>query len=1216
MKKHIRALVVLLLVLSLFTAMGVTSVFATETESVSTAETLAEATTETVVETVVDLETEWKYLDDDTDPAEGLSSLQAWTLPSFDDSAWQSGLGAFGTKNGVTTGMTSYGAGNPVTPLNLYSESNTAEVITTYYFRTTFEIDNAESVTALDFDISADDAPIVYINGKMVFDGRTSIPDSAATTNKYYASASMINRAVSLTAEQLSGVLVDGVNRLAVEVHNNQKGSSDVYFAIKTMTVTFTEEIDLTGTYSDILDSSAVWKYLDDDTDPAEGLSSLQAWTLPSFDDSAWKSAAGSFGSKGGAIGTVSGCGTPATLINLYQTGATTVIPTYYFRTTFEVESAAKVLSLEFSLHSDDAIIIYLNGSVIYDGVTSITSGDPTTSNKYYASGNIGAQTFSVDKEALAGALLDGENLLAVELHNNQSGSSDIFFGVDSFGAMVLADWVSPTFEQIVLGVGANETQRGLAWYSVSSRSAVVQYAPVGADREVFPTEFKTAEAVTSVATNKPGYYTNKATLTGLVENTEYVYRILSDGVYSPLKYFSTTGTDEFEFVFVGDPQFDIAKWSKEWRDTLQKIDKYFNAELVVSAGDQINTPSSEDAYTQFIVSELASVAFAPSVGPGHDDPSIAYSEHFYTPNLSDKYGVTVSSANYWYRYGNTLFMHLNMADTTALEEEHKLFIEETMAQNTDAVWNIVVLHKALFATGAHGDPNGSYFETEMSVIRPVLAQQLSDLGIDIALGGHDHVYVRSHLMNGVEVSEDEVFDNKVVNPTGTLHISASSSTGSKFHTSYSYYEYFAAYQNDEKRKSAIRFVIDDDSIVMESYFLDTMTVFDSFTIEKKLKADGSVPSKAKINWLDAEGNLIATTRGYESFVADIPENAVVPAGDGWRDIRITKWLDESGNESDLIIGTDSEYTFIAAEVQPSDGGYTASITEAMLNLTYYSQFHMNLYLPVTAGMTRPTVAGASASNGKVYIRDREYWVYTWWLSATTVTDDKEVSVVFTIDGVEYTQKFIIGGMVYAEIAMPDAASDAERIAIANMLRYVREAQVYAGQNASDRFDALIGTYDGSVAGMVTLPDYPAKYLPLDTDLGRLEDYLSQVYLRLSGSPNFVFVLNDAGKNAGLTHNSFTVYSESGTRIYLFDYAKDGITYQTNNLKVYNAIEKLHITLTVPATEEGGEPTVITGTYSLATYITAVEGTGANVDVAKALYAFGEAAKKYRDTLK
>ena len=66
------------------------------------------------------------------------------------------------------------------------------------------------------------------------------------------------------------------------------------------------------------VNSSTVWKYLDDNTDPADGLSSLTAWTLSNYDDSAWKSGSGSFGSKNGALGSVSGCGTPTHLIELY----------------------------------------------------------------------------------------------------------------------------------------------------------------------------------------------------------------------------------------------------------------------------------------------------------------------------------------------------------------------------------------------------------------------------------------------------------------------------------------------------------------------------------------------------------------------------------------------------------------------------------------------------------------------------------------------------------------------------------------------------------------------------------------------------------------------------------------------------------------------------------------------------------------------------------
>lgn len=48
--------------------------------------------------TVVNLNTEWRYLDNSTDPADGFGSLTAWTEPDFDDSSRKTGIGSFGSK--------------------------------------------------------------------------------------------------------------------------------------------------------------------------------------------------------------------------------------------------------------------------------------------------------------------------------------------------------------------------------------------------------------------------------------------------------------------------------------------------------------------------------------------------------------------------------------------------------------------------------------------------------------------------------------------------------------------------------------------------------------------------------------------------------------------------------------------------------------------------------------------------------------------------------------------------------------------------------------------------------------------------------------------------------------------------------------------------------------------------------------------------------------
>ena len=53
---------------------------------------------ESTSQQVVNLNTSWKYLDNNTDPAAGLGSLTAWTAAGFDDSSWKEAAGSFGAK--------------------------------------------------------------------------------------------------------------------------------------------------------------------------------------------------------------------------------------------------------------------------------------------------------------------------------------------------------------------------------------------------------------------------------------------------------------------------------------------------------------------------------------------------------------------------------------------------------------------------------------------------------------------------------------------------------------------------------------------------------------------------------------------------------------------------------------------------------------------------------------------------------------------------------------------------------------------------------------------------------------------------------------------------------------------------------------------------------------------------------------------------------------
>ena len=100
---------------------------------------------------LIDLSTTWRYLDDGTDPGAGLTSLTDWTKPGFNDSSWKSAAGKFGSKNG-TLGSIS-GCETPTVLIDLYADDGNTHP--TYFFRTTFTVDNLSSIGALSFDMLA-----------------------------------------------------------------------------------------------------------------------------------------------------------------------------------------------------------------------------------------------------------------------------------------------------------------------------------------------------------------------------------------------------------------------------------------------------------------------------------------------------------------------------------------------------------------------------------------------------------------------------------------------------------------------------------------------------------------------------------------------------------------------------------------------------------------------------------------------------------------------------------------------------------------------------------------------------------------------------------------------------------------------------------------------------------------------------------------------------
>ena len=192
-------------------------------------------------------------------------------------------------------------------------------------------------------------------------------------------------------------------------------------------TVQAEEGTEAEGTSQQVVNLNTSWKYLDNNTDPAAGLGSLTAWTAAGFDDSSWKEAAGSFGAKRGELTSFDGY-TPTVLLQQYIEGTTTDVPTFFFRTKFNLTNVSEITSITGSLCHDDAVAVYLNGYLIK---SQYLNSEGQESNLYYSGVSQGAPEkldLNLTAEQVAEYAVEGENVLSVELHNDRASSSDIYF--------------------------------------------------------------------------------------------------------------------------------------------------------------------------------------------------------------------------------------------------------------------------------------------------------------------------------------------------------------------------------------------------------------------------------------------------------------------------------------------------------------------------------------------------------------------------------------------------------------------------------------------------------------------------------------------------------------------------------------------------------------------------------------------------------------------
>ena len=408
----------------------------------------------------------------------------------------------------------------------------------------------------------------------------------------------------------------------------------------------------------------------------------------------------------------------------------------------------------------------------------------------------------------------------------------------ENSGVQTLA---STSFTDVLLSVGANNTQMNATWYAAQEGAGYVLVAKQSQLVDgAMPENAATFDA-TSTPANESGKWSNQATITGLEPGTVYAYQLVNGEEKSDVATFTTATNGAFSFAFAGDPQIGASgnadSDTQGWDKTLGIIadsTQFDGVDFLLSAGDQVNTASNEDQYNGYLDhDELLSLPVATVVG-NHDSSSNAYDQHFNVPNESEL-GVTNAGGNYWFVYNNTLFLALNSNSMSTAE--HKAFMEQAIAEAGDVDWKVVTFHHSVYSVASHA------VDGDILQRREALVPVFEDLDIDVVLMGHDHVYVRTYMMDGLTpITESDKYTDQdgdgipesVTNPDGILYVTANSASGSKFYTIQSTKYEYSAVQNQERVPNVSRVDVSEDAFTITTYRTSDMSVVDTFTINRE----------------------------------------------------------------------------------------------------------------------------------------------------------------------------------------------------------------------------------------------------------------------------------------------------------------------------------------------------------------------------------------------
>jgi predicted MPP superfamily phosphohydrolase len=248
-------------------------------------------------------------------------------------------------------------------------------------------------------------------------------------------------------------------------------------------------------------------------------------------------------------------------------------------------------------------------------------------------------------------------------------------------------------------------------------------------------------------------FYRSYTLLDRLDTGSEYLFRISGDSTTHAFK--TAEGRGEFSFIFLSD--------THAYPPIPSRMDK---AEALVARAEQLQSGLSFILETGDITAhganyshwqEFADTSFAPAYvfagTPGNHDfyntSAVTIDDRFFNSVLRyPANGATgVVNTSYWFKYNNALFISISSEATSTTQVNAQKTWIRNVIENNPAQYIIAFSHRAFF----NGSTGGAVRKSTTTY--PNYGQLLEELGADLVLSGHSHVYVRTKQIRGGAVA-------------------------------------------------------------------------------------------------------------------------------------------------------------------------------------------------------------------------------------------------------------------------------------------------------------------------------------------------------------------------------------------------------------------------------------------------------------------------------